>query len=705
MTKLVFLGNCQARRLQVFYDEHFSPVTGITTGFVASYGHLTPDVLQLLTEADIVVAQLADTEQKVSLRKIETKAKVIEFPYVTGMFLWPFSGRPHVYNKPLPCMHDGPYGMLLGNLWLDKKIKSGARPEDIVAEYAALDLSKMVNLSRTFELSIAAARQRDERTGFGLAAFIENSLTETPLFMTPGSFERPLFRPLAMGVYEQLGISSTAVNSALDSLWRSPFPIADLPIHPSVARHFGLKFIDADTRYRTITGERLAFDEWISRYVRYEWNNDLLEGIHRVSSVRRFDAAAQPVLDQLDAGLAASNGSAIGQIRRAHLLKLKGDHEGALRATFAAAVFDPQDPQILGTLAIYLAERSAFDEAVQVAEGVTRVWPHYADGWSRLGNVLSRRGSLAEAIVAARRAVELAPRNVEYNKHLASMLLQAGEGEQARSVLSGIIAMLPERAELQGTLSRMLMQLGDLDGALIAARQAVLLEPGRAEWHSHLSDVLIRRGDLVSASVVLREAMTLDPAQASLCIALAKLQLQLGRRDEAIAQFRRAIELEPANVHLHTQLADTLQASGDVAASEQAYRAALALDPSHNAARGSLALLVARQGRADEGLAVIEEAVARTPADPHLLAKQSFLLSQTGNFVRARETAERAVAVAPQLAGVHATLADVMERQRDLVGALEEYRTAARLDGKNLHFRRQVERLSRRSYAEADAAE
>jgi len=708
MKKLVFLGTCQTRRLEVLYAEKFSPVTGDTTEFIASFEPVTPRVREIMEAADIILAQVADTEQKVAPRMFDTKARIIEFPYVSGMFLWPYSGRAHIQNtKVLPRLPDGPYGAQLGNPWLNSRIKAGAKPEDIAAEYEALDLSKAVNLDRTFELALNGARKRDEKTGFAIADIIQAQLTENPLFMTPDNFELPLFRPLAVGVYTQLGISKAAVEAMLETLWRSPFPILDHPIHPSVARHFGLKYIGPDTRYRTYSGEKLTFSEWIGRYVRYEWNDQLHEAAQKSGRIRRFDAEAQETLEQLDASLAACNGSAYGEVGRSHLLYLKGDRTGALAATRRASAFEPTNPQIRGTLAIYLAELGQLDEAIQVATDLTDRWPHYADGWNRLANVLSRQGRLPDAIATVQRAIALEPRSVELTKHLVSLLVRSGQAEEARRALTNLIAMIPENGDLYAELSRILDQLGDSDGAMIAARRAVAADPGNISYRGRLADLLVDRGDLVGAAITLREAMAFGADQSSLCMALGGLMVRLGRSDDAIAQFRQAIALDPRNVHLHQRLADTLYNSGNLEGAEESYRAVLSLDPAQTAVRGTLAVVIGRRGRHDEALDMIAEAMAITPDDPHMMSKQAYLLTEKGALADARAILERAIAIAPQLAGLQGGLADLLEREGDRTGALGAYQKAMQLEGSNVHFRRQAERLSSLLHPqhEADAAE
>jgi tetratricopeptide (TPR) repeat protein len=771
MKKIVFLGNCQATRLYILFNEKFLPILGGKTDLVVNFIDLDTKSREVMEQADVIVAQVTDAEQKTSLEKIETKARIIRFPYVTGSFLWPFSGQSHIHNQSLPHLQDGPYGVQYGNRWINARLKKGAKPEDIAAEYEALDIPKLVNLDRIYELSMERARERDKKSDTRIAALIETSLTAIPLFMTPANLELALFNPLAKAVYERLGVQSAAVDTVLDTLWRSPFPVADQPIHPSVARHFGLKFIGADTRYRTVTGERLTFSEWIGRYVRYQWNDTLLEAAHRSGRLRQFNAEAKQALEQIESGLAQSNGSAYGEASRGHLLTLKGDHAGALAAAARAAAFDTTNPHYVGTLLVYTAGRGKLAEAEEIGRRMIAAWPYYAEGWVRFGIILARLGKIDEATAAMERATEIEPLNPDFRKILASTFAQAGQRERACGILSSAIAMAPERGDLQSELSRLFIQLGDFDNALVAARRAVELDGGSATAHGHLADLLNRRGDMVgavnalSAAIaqapgqtslhislsdllnrqgrhreaaaalrdaiglepantslryllaqslircssfpeaedVLAEALSLAPANDSLHALLAHVLAQQGRFTEAEASVRRAIQLRPKNAALHQVLAELLNAAGRLEASEEAYQAAIGLDPAQADWRGSLALIVNKQGRLDDSLAIIEEAVAMNPENPHLLAKYSHLLKEKGLFARARGTAEIAIRLAPQLSGLYATLADICVRDGDLLGALDAYRNAVRLDANNQHYRKQIAHLERLEKASHDA--
>src|SRR5665213_2455496 len=109
MRKIVFVGNCQARSLKIRYTEGFAHLNPDSVDFVASYYPLTDHTYQLLRNADVIVAQAIDSEHPVDVHKVDTAGRIIEFPNVAGVFLWPFAGVAHVHNATLPHYKWGPF--------------------------------------------------------------------------------------------------------------------------------------------------------------------------------------------------------------------------------------------------------------------------------------------------------------------------------------------------------------------------------------------------------------------------------------------------------------------------------------------------------------------------------------------------------------------------------------------------------------------
>ena len=56
-------------------------------------------------------------------------------------------------------------------------------------------------------------------------------------------------------------------------------PATETPIHPAIAHHFGLTYAPPDRQYRFFDEGGFTFVEYVGRYMRYEWNAPLAEGL------------------------------------------------------------------------------------------------------------------------------------------------------------------------------------------------------------------------------------------------------------------------------------------------------------------------------------------------------------------------------------------------------------------------------------------
>jgi tetratricopeptide (TPR) repeat protein len=576
MRKIVFIGNCQGRRLQELYRDDFAYLNGDTTEFLFIFEPPSDRVHQLLRGADVIVAQALDSEHALDIGKFETTAKTIWYPNVTGIFLWPFSGAEHIYNRSLPYYAGGPYEF--GDRWLNRKIETGIPPADIVSEYLDLDLAKAINLDRMYELHIDRARQRDARTGFDITSVIERRLTEEKLFMVPANLELPLFLPLARGVYERLGMPTGEIDRVLASLWRTPFPAGDLPIHPSIARHFGLKFVTAETRYRFCTGEQLTFIEWLERYVRFEWNDALLKATSRAGAIGRYDAEAEATLNLLRKGLEASTGSVTGYASLTHLLLLKGEKQAALEAFLRFEAFDPTNPSPPLNIAHLLAERGELEEAERRIHEVTLKWPLHADAWLRLAVIRERRENGSGAVDAIRRAVALDPRNVHLLTHFVHVIHCYDPAEDPFQAFNNAIGLDPNNTAILVAQARAETDHRRFPEAVAHIDRAIRLEPDNVELLSQKADILIRSGDLAEAEATVAKALELKPYDGRLFETRADLLIDLGRHEDAVAAIRHAVNLDPDKVPRLREIGDRLAGAGRFAEAARFYREAIERD-------------------------------------------------------------------------------------------------------------------------------
>src|SRR4051794_30115651 len=102
MKRIVFVGNCQANALRVVYAAWIAPRRDERVEYVVSYSEAKPEQLRVLQEADIIVDQQLSSEQQVEVKRLGLGGKVISFPMVSGILMWPFHFGEHPKDAVIP---------------------------------------------------------------------------------------------------------------------------------------------------------------------------------------------------------------------------------------------------------------------------------------------------------------------------------------------------------------------------------------------------------------------------------------------------------------------------------------------------------------------------------------------------------------------------------------------------------------------------
>jgi hypothetical protein len=333
--KIVFAGNCQLAMLTSLYRRVVVPETEDVVDYVPSYQDASTQQRRAIAEADVLVSQVLDFIPRIG--DLETTAKVHLVPNVTAAFLWPYTGSPHPRNVPEPMLDvSGPYPAELGDSFLNRMIAGDVPAETAVARYLETDVAKVRNLGRLMELVMDRQRKRDNACGFHFADFIESNFRTTRLFRSPNHPETPMAMKLATDVYESIGVDSRITAKMCAEPPADLFPATEAPLHPGVIAYFGLTHADVNTRYRHFHEGSFTFAEYALRYMRYEWNSVLAQGIHLARQGHVKGAAV--VLEQ---AIARSPRSCDGHFVLANMLAHQGRMREATERTFQAVVLDP----------------------------------------------------------------------------------------------------------------------------------------------------------------------------------------------------------------------------------------------------------------------------------------------------------------------------------------------------------------------------
>ena len=199
----------------------------------------------------------------------------------------------------------------------------------------------------------------------------------------------------------------------------------------------------------------------------------------------------------------------------------------------------------------------------------------------------------------------------------ATDALRAGCPEAAIDPLAKAAAIRPEAVVLWHDLGLACLEAGRLAEARAALQSAVNVEPRHDDSWFRLGIAQEKLGDLRAAITAYDRATVLNPSLSEAWLRVGGLVYLLGRRDEAFGCFRRA--------------------------------AATGQKSAHGRLGKARALLI--ENRDDEAERVLRKAIAVDPGNALALDLLGGLLSELGLFDEARSCFERALEIAPVLAG------------------------------------------------------
>src|SRR3954451_16651774 len=104
------------------------------------------------------------------------------------------------------------------------------------------------------------------------------------MFRTPYHPELDVSIMFCSQLFAKLDVAADLVDRMRESLPAAPFPRTEAPIHPAVAGHFGLHYVHPGSKYVFADEGRFTFEEFCRRYMRFEWNEDLVVALIRMWS-------------------------------------------------------------------------------------------------------------------------------------------------------------------------------------------------------------------------------------------------------------------------------------------------------------------------------------------------------------------------------------------------------------------------------------
>lgn len=382
-------------------DRFVGPYHDLTTDFVDAYSGITQNSYDRLSRAQIVVAQAALQSPKLGHEHIPAGVPVHLVPVVNGSFLYPYQGELHPAN-PMERYGSCPFMPEYNDRFLASLYIAKISPAEALDRYRAHNVATAAKVGRRFEIAIEGQRELDAKTGYAVAELIECHIADEQLFQTAYHFQGRIARHLAAALCDRLGFDAKYGQRIRDFLAEGPFTRLYVPVHPSIARFFGMRWMTAETRYPYRYEGAFTFDEYVLRFMEVKWSEMIEEGV--IDALHgRPEAKAK-----LEAGLLEAPGSA----RAAHELSCIVEREGDLARAIAlqqravgAYVVDWFMPLRLGNLLRRAGDLEGAERAFQRA---TELDPVHGGAWYDLRDSLIALNRLGPALIAARKAAVFA---------------------------------------------------------------------------------------------------------------------------------------------------------------------------------------------------------------------------------------------------------------------------------------------------------
>src|SRR5271165_5982127 len=196
---------------------------------------------------------------------------------------------------------------------------------------------------------------------------------------------------------------------------------------------------------------------------------------------------------------------------------------------------------------------------------------------------------------------------------LATQSLRAGRPAEAIAPLREAALLQPSNPTIQHDLGLACLEVGRVQDAIAALQRAVASDPRYTDAYFRLGIALEKLGDIGGAIVAYDRATKLLPSLTEAWFRAGALVYTLGHRDEAIGCFRRAAATGGKSSFGRLGIARALLIEDRNQEAEQVLRRTLALDPKNAMAHDLLGNLLSEFGRFDEARECFQRAIEIAP--------------------------------------------------------------------------------------------
>jgi putative PEP-CTERM system TPR-repeat lipoprotein len=399
------------------------------------------------------------------------------------------------------------------------------------------------------------------------------------------------------------------------------------------------------------------------------------------------------------------------------LIGLRKRDEGCKLYEDALAIDSNHVPAYLG-LANCALSRNKIDEARDQLAAAIKINPSDPGTWVALGNFERLNNNSQAAIAAYSTALKHDPSNLDALFGRVQIYAESGKSAEAKADLKRLKELAPTFFGIHFAEALLNYSAGKTDQALEAVQRSIKANPNHMPSQLLFAIVQYDKKSYGNAAKTLGQYLQRIPGHLEVRKLLAATYLKLnqpGRTLELLAPyiaagkadgqilalagearirsddpasandlFVKASELVPTSVAFRTKAGLSLLASGDNAEAISALDATAAMSGKDPRADIALAYHYIDTKQYDHALAVLADIEKKIPDSPGTHSLRGVVYAGKGDYVQARKSYERALALKPDLVSASIRLAAIDIKEKQYAAARSRYQSILDKDGKNI---------------------
>jgi tetratricopeptide (TPR) repeat protein len=308
--------------------------------------------------------------------------------------------------------------------------------------------------------------------------------------------------------------------------------------------------------------------------------------------------------------------------------------------------------------------------------------------------VLQAHGLYQPAMLSYQRAIRLEPKEFAWRYYLAVVLQQMSQPDKALKVLSAALRIHPDYVPAVLKRGDLLFEMGRFQESASAYESVLAQDPASADALYGLGRVRYAQRDMSAAEDLYRRASQAYPKFGAAYYGLALTGRSLGHDAES----GKNLELSKRFTGDHPPTADpllsqmaalstgifrrfeqsnSLAKKGDMDAAARLNEEMLARDPENLSVLLNLLYLARFLNRLDDQVdALYARAIRIDPQLPLIYNYYGVVMVRQGKYEAAVGALRKAIELRPDYAEPHKWLGEILERQNQIAGAIENFQLA-----------------------------